>query len=332
MRIMLKNKIFISVSLAILLLVFSGAYFVQAGYSFSSQGGEVLGVEEEYRPREMSRNFLPENKDAEESFNFFADMPQKTGRQTRPDINSASVYVYDPQSSYTFFDKNSRQVRPIASISKLMTALVFLDNNPGWETVYKIGRGDRVEGGRIYLYLGDQVRLLDLFNLSLTASANTATKALVNSTGLSQDEFVGLMNKKAAELGMTDTAFYDPTGIDSRNVSNGKDLSVLVQKAISKDDIRNALLKKEYFFKTLDGVEKKAYSTDALLPTYPKNGVGLVGGKTGYLTSAGFCFVGLFTDSSGRDLVSVVLGADTVNGRFLETDSLVQWAFGNFVW
>ena len=101
----------------------------------------------------------------------------------------------DAVSSKIFFEKNAGEPRSIASITKLMTALVFLEHNPGWESVYKIKAEDKREGGKIYLFTGESVKVKDLFYSSLIASDNVATIALVKSTGMSEEEFVKIMNK-----------------------------------------------------------------------------------------------------------------------------------------
>ena len=327
-----SNKIYFPISLLLIMTMVYGAYFARANYVQQADQGRVLGVSEEY----VNEYFLPVARDIDEAYSrdFFElkNFPQKTNKGDMPELNSSSVFVYSLSSDYVFAEKNSKNIQAIASITKLMTALVFLENNPGWENIYKIKREDRVDGGRIYLYLGERVRVLDLFNLSLVASANTATKALVSSTGLTQNEFVDKMNNKALSLGLNNTSFVDPIGISSLNVSNARELSILLGDVIKKEDIKKTTEKKEYVFKTVDGILKKAYSTDGLLGKYPKNNINLLGGKTGYIDAAGFCFAGVFKDNEGKEVVSVILGASDPFARFSETDDLISWIYSSFVW
>jgi D-alanyl-D-alanine carboxypeptidase len=117
----------------------------------------------------------------------------------KPVINADKYIVLDTKNNIVLYEKNSLETQPMASITKLMTALVALDLNPDWNKVYEISRNDRREGGRIYLYLGDKVKTKDLFELSLVGSANTATFALINSLEFSQEEYVNLMNIKAKD-------------------------------------------------------------------------------------------------------------------------------------
>lgn len=331
-KFLFSNKIYLPILAVSIMAIFYGAYFVEANYAHSESKGRVLGVSEEI----ADRNFLPLAQDVQEDYwNEFISLknfPQKLKNGTKPVLNSGSYFVYNPASEYVFMEKDSKNVQAIASITKLMTALVFLDLNPGWESIYEIKREDRAEGGRIYLYLGDKVRIFDLFNLSLTASGNTETMALVNSTGKTKDEFVKKMNEKALSLGLLDTSFVDPTGLSHLNVSTARDLAVLVELAVSNDDIRNALQKEDYSFMTVDGVIKNAYSTDELLSVYPKDKINLLGGKTGFIDAAGYCFAGVFEDNEGKLVVSVVLGTNSPSARFEETDKAVSWIYSNFIW
>ncbi|MFZ4631826.1 MAG: D-alanyl-D-alanine carboxypeptidase family protein [Patescibacteria group bacterium] len=231
-----------------------------------------------------------------------------------------------------FYSKNSDLVQPIASISKLMTALVFLENNPGWETNYTITDKDSVEGGRLNLFIGEELKIKDIFKTSLIASDNGATLALVHSSGLSEDDFIKKMNEKAFALGLKKTSFVDTVGLSDNNISSAKEVALLAKEALSKKEIREATETKEYNFKTLNGREKKIESTDNLLFDSEKNNFSVLGGKTGYTDKAGYCFVGRFKDGNGREIISVVLNSSGKNERFKESKSLVNWVFNNYDW
>lgn len=231
-----------------------------------------------------------------------------------------------------FFLKNAEETQPIASITKLMTALVFLENNPGWETTYIIRADDKVEGGILNLFPGEEVRIKDLFNTSLIASDNGATLALVHASGLSEEEFVKKMNKTAVQLGLRQTHFVDPIGLSDRNTANAREVALLAQEALARPEIKQATESKEYRFKTLNGQTKNIESTDYLLFDSEKNAFQVLGGKTGYTDRAGYCFVGRFQDESGREIISVVLNSAGKNERFKETKNLVNWVFENYNW
>lgn len=293
--------------------------------------GIVLGAVEKIKslPREAHNFFYSQNNNlpANEDRNF----PKKIS-DDYIDINVQAGIVVDKKTGLLLWKKEAGAVRSIASISKLMTALVFLDHNPGWEKVYKITREDRREGGKIYLYLGEEVKVKDLFHLSLISSANTATQALVNSTGLDEAIFVGKMNEKARALGMENTSFSDPIGLSDENVSTASEVSILVKKSFLKKEIREASLIKEYEFVTQGGRAGKIYSTDYLLNNFPQNGIHIVGGKTGYTDRAGFCFVGEFVNNNGQEVISVVLGSPSNEERFSQTKSLIGWVYASYLW
>jgi len=248
------------------------------------------------------------------------------------EVKARAASVIDYESDVLLFNHRTSEIVPIASITKLMTALVFLDFNPGWDFIYEIKEEDRREGGKVYLYWGEKVKVKDLFYLSLVSSANTATIALVHSTGLSEVEFVEKMNEKAQELGLVSTVFSDPVGLNSNNVSTAWEVAKLAKTVLAHKDIRQATLTKTYEFKTLSGKEKKVYTTDYLLDNFPQNGIKIIGGKTGYTEAAGYCFVGQFVNEDGWEIISVVLGSQGYKDRFEQTKYLVEWVYESYEW
>lgn len=224
-------------------------------------------------------------------------------------------------------DGDKRQ--PIASISKLMTALVFLDHNPGWEKVYQVTSNDSIDGGKVNLFSGEKLTIKDLFYTSLVGSDNGATLALVHATGLSEEDFIKEMNAKANKIGLFSTSFADPTGLSSNNQSTAKDVARLAKEAFANLEIRQAATAREHRYQTLDGRKKDIISTDYLLfDSWP--GITVVGGKTGFIDSAGYCFVGQFRNKDGQEIVTAVLGAPGKQERFVETKKLVSWVFQNY--
>lgn len=233
---------------------------------------------------------------------------------------------------YFLFTFRADEAQPIASITKLMTALVFLDNNPGWDKIYRITPADKVEGGRLNLFPGDEVKLKDLLYTALVASDNGATLALVHATGLSPQEFVAKMNAKAAELGLHQTSFEDPIGLSDNNVSTAREVALLAQAALKREEIRQATIKREYAFKTEGGLEKKIESTDNLLYDSGQDSLQVLGGKTGYTDKAGYCFVGRLRGANGQEVISVILNSAGKNDRFKESKGLANWVFENYIW
>ena len=247
-------------------------------------------------------------------------------------LNADKGAVLSVSDRSLLFKKNSDKAQPIASITKLMTALVFLDHNPGWDEVYTIQPSDNILGGHLNLFLGEQVKIKDIFYTSLIASDNGATIALVHATGLSEEQFVAEMNEKARRLSLFKTKFADPIGLSDENVSTASEVAWLADEAFSKKEISETTTKSSYEFTSVDGKDKKIESTDYLLFDSTPGPWQVLGGKTGFTDKAGYCFVGRFKDNQNRELISVVLGSNGKNDRFKESKSLVNWVWENYSW
>ncbi len=254
-----------------------------------------------------------------------------------PEITAKSAIVVDAKSKSILFRKNVGEPSAIASITKLVTALVVLDENPDFNKKYIVKLSDRREGGRIFLFQGDEVTINDLFNITLVGSGNTATVALVNSLGMNEQEFVNKMNKKAQELGLNRTSFADPIGLSVNNKSNAYEVAKILETALAQEKIKNTVMKSSYILKTGQGKRRVIENTDNLLKTRnspSRKGevnYNILGGKTGYLGSAGFCFTGKFSNNN-NEIITVILGSDGVNLRFSETDEIARWVYNNYIW
>lgn len=252
------------------------------------------------------------------------------------DVSAQSVLVVDGFTGKVLYDKNSKDVRSIASITKLMTALVFLDYNPGWNAPVKITESDYRDGGIRYVINGEIISVDDLFHTSLISSSNEATVALARSTGLSLDDFVKKMNEKAKQLGMNNTSFSDVTGLNNSNKSTTVDIAVLAKAAFSNSYINRVTSIESYSINIINsGVARNIKSTDKILNQ--EFGLGdqnykVENGKTGYLEVAGYNFVSQIIDNNNRKILVVVLGSSTINSRFTDTKSLAYWVFNNYNW
>ncbi len=239
--------------------------------------------------------------------------------------------VLSEDGRYLLFNKNADKPQPIASITKLMTALVFLDTKPDWSATYKITAADNIEGGKLHLFSGDTLNLKDLFLTSLIASDNGATIALVHASGMSEEDFVSKMNEKAKVLGLSQSSFSDPIGLSDKDVSTAREVALLAREALNDPDISNAVKMSEYRFQTLEGREKFIESTDYLLFDSSTNEFAPLGGKTGYTDKAGYCFVGRFKGPNGEDLIAAVLNSSGKNDRFRESKTIINWVFDHYL-
>jgi D-alanyl-D-alanine carboxypeptidase len=246
-------------------------------------------------------------------------------------VSADKAAVLSEDGRYLLFNKKADEAQPIASITKLMTALVFLDTKPNWSATYKITAADSIEGGQLHLFSGDTLNLKDLFLTSLIASDNGATIALVHATGMSEADFVTKMNEKAKTLGLNHSSFSEPIGLSDKDVSTAREVALLAKEALNDPDISNAVKMSEYRFQTLEGRDKFIESTDYLLFDSATNEFSPLGGKTGYTDIAGYCFVGRFQGPNGEDLIAAVLNSPGKNDRFKESKTIINWVFDHYL-
>jgi D-alanyl-D-alanine endopeptidase (penicillin-binding protein 7) len=224
-------------------------------------------------------------------------------------------------NNISYFEKNEDEKQSIASITKLMTALVFLDKDLDLNQTYTITKEDIIDGGKRHFFVGEEIKLKDVLNTALIASDNEAAAILAKAGGYKVSEFVALMNSKAQELGMINTSFSDPTGLDKGNISTANDVLTLFNEAFKVEEIRFALTSPEYRFATLQGRQKKITSTD--YPLFQTN-LNYLGGKTGYIEEAGYCFVSSFRINDEENITIVVLNSESKESRLQESLELSQ--------
>ena len=133
-----------------------------------------------------------------------------------PDIRAAAAIIYDPATGKVLYEENAQDERSIASITKVMTAIVFLETATDLNEEVQIVRADTLRASTTYLRTNDRVRLSDLLHLLLIPSDNAAARALARLSPLGYDGFIARMNQKADDLGLNHTAYTDPSGLYRR--------------------------------------------------------------------------------------------------------------------
>lgn len=259
--------------------------------------------------------------------------PRKTDVDSYGVVTSAqSAIVVDVASGSVLFQKQPDDVRPIGSITKLMTGIVFLETDPDLRSYVKIVEDDYVGGGRLYVNFNDPILLEDVLAASIVGSDNTATTALQRLSGLSRDEFVARMNAKAQELGMVASSFGDPSGIGNNNLSTARELALLLYEAKQHDVLRDFMTMSQVTIAHASGLAVPVESTDMLLESYLNaSPYGITGGKTGYIPEAGYCFI-TSVEKDGDEVFVAVLGAESIVDRFTDAKALATWAFSTFTW
>lgn len=263
------------------------------------------------------------------SFQNDAKVPQKKDLHNwGVEIGAQSAAVLDIDSNTVLWQKNADEQRSIASITKLMTMLVFLEHNKNWDHEITMEASDEVYGDVPNILRGETVNVRDAFFTALMDSDNNAVNALVRSTGIEKKDFVNLMNTKAEDLGLKNTHFSDVTGLSDDNVSTAKEILQLAKVALSQPDIILATEKKVYNFVDKNNKNHKIISTNKLLDSY----LNVLAGKTGFINAAGYCLVAEIEGEQGQKLIGVVLGSTTHDDRFVDLKILLGWTLENFSW
>ena len=177
------------------------------------------------------------------------------------------------------------------------------------------------------------MRIHDLLLASLVGSDNSATAALARLSGMSLGDFVARMNEVAAEIGMVQTTFVDTTGLSSGNRSIVSDVAKLLDHILENEDIQEATQYASISFTGASGVVYSISSTDELLNSYLNlDPYRIVGAKTGYLPEAGYCLGTIFSENEENEIIVVVLGSETKQGRFQDVKALAAWTYKVFDW
>jgi D-alanyl-D-alanine endopeptidase (penicillin-binding protein 7) len=242
-----------------------------------------------------------------------------------PDIRAEAAIIYNPETGQVLWESNSQDQRSIASITKVMTATVFLENDADLAQEVVIQRNDVRAASTTYLRAGYKITTGDLLHLLLIASDNAAARALARVSPHGSEGFIDRMNEKAIELGLESTAYADPSGLLATNVSSAYDMAKLIAY-VSGDDRIASIMRKQYHSIPMGRRTITVHSTNQLVM---HGDVDVLGGKTGFIGKAGYCLATLLRlPQGGPQVAVVVLGAKSNAGRFWETRHLFNWLSG----
>jgi serine-type D-Ala-D-Ala endopeptidase (penicillin-binding protein 7) len=239
-----------------------------------------------------------------------------------PDLRAAAAIVYNPETHEVLWEQNSQDQRSIASITKVMTAIAFLESNPDLTEMVKVTRPDVIRASTTYLRSGDVLATGDLLRLLLIASDNVAARVLARVSPLGTEGFIQRMNEKARELGLESTHYADSSGLLSDNVSSAFDMARLITFA-SNDERISAIMQTSSYTVHTTRRPITFRSTNHLLG---REDLSVRGAKTGFISRSGYCLATLLRlPQTHQDVAVVVLGARSNAGRFLETRNLFNW-------
>ena len=239
-----------------------------------------------------------------------------------PDIRAAAAIIFNPETGQVLWEENAQDKRSIASITKVMTALVFLEDNPDLSQEITIERGDVYAASTTYLRANERITLDNVLHFTLIASDNAAARALARVSHGGTSSFIERMNEKAVELGLESTSFTDPSGLNPANVSSAYDLSRLISFASANETLAPIMRTAEYTART----SRRTITIRNTNHLVRGGEVDVLGGKTGFISKAGYCLATLLRlPQSNHQIAVVVLGAGSNNGRFWETRHLFNW-------
>ncbi len=240
-------------------------------------------------------------------------------------LNLKSAILVNYDNGQVLYARNSDVERPIASLTKLVAAMVLLDMGTDLMRTEKITKEDAFRSSRSRLRIGYELTLGDLLVAALMNSDNRAQRALARACAGTQEAFTAEMNRKARTLGLTQTVFYEPTGLDDRNVSTAQEIAKIIHYSYQYPIIKKITSDRD---RKVAVVNRKArplqMANTNLLVVSPYE---VLTGKTGYTRAADYCVAALVQNRSGEKLTAVVLGAPGDKLRFREIRRMIDWGY-----
>lgn len=282
-------------------------------------------ITQETKQNSVQANRLPLAENIFLSAQILPINPIRNWNIADPEISAKTAIVFDTTRQMILFQKNGiNDPYPIASLTKLMTALVVMDNAK-MNNIFEVSKNAVNTNSEIGdLIVGEKLTVNNLLHILLMDSSNDAAVALAENIS---SDFVKLMNEKAKTIGLKNTFYADPSGLDPENRSSAIDLTKIMQEAIKYPKLVEIMQTSAIDFASVDGkFQHHPRNTDKLL----KEITGIIGGKTGYTEEAGNCMI-LATKSPDQNgiIITVVIDA---KDRLAETKALINWTQQAFFW
>lgn len=241
-----------------------------------------------------------------------------------PSVTAASWIIFDDSSDLVLAEWDADTRRPMASITKIMTVMLALEHGDMDDDVVVSSEAAGQGGQEIGLVVGETVKLGALVRAAMIRSGNDSAAAIAEHVGGSIEGFVDMMNERAIELGMTNTRFANPHGLDaSGHYSTPRDMLIVSRQAMSMPEFEELARSRVMVFPdTPDGSQRTATNTNRILNSYD----GTIGVKTGDTPNAGLTYVGA-AERDGRRLFAVVFRSVGRRAHFADAIELFDWAF-----
>ena len=242
-----------------------------------------------------------------------------------PQINARAAIIYDRSTKQIIWGKNEMEKRAMASTTKIMTAIVVLENANLDDVVTISKKAAGTGGSRLKIRAEDKITVRDLLYGLMLRSGNDAAVALAEHVGESVEGFAGLMNKKAEQIGLKNTHFVTPHGLDDENhYTTAYELAILTDYALENSTFKKIVNTKNTQIRINEN-PMNIYNTNELLGVLP----GVDGIKTGFTNNAGRCLVTSCTRDENQ-IITVVLGCDTKKQRTSDSTKLIEYAYKNY--
>ena len=274
----------------------------------------------------FSCTIFADELDYEENYVWTEEEVSQAKQEKELIINSKVAIAYDRKSKEILYSKNEEQKVKMASTTKIMTAIILLENvNDLNEQVEVCKQAALIGGSRLGLKTGDKITYNDLLYGLLLCSGNDAGIQIAISVSGYIEEFAKLMNNKVKELGLENTHFVTPHGLDNEeHFTTALELAKITDYALDIDKFKEVVATKNYTV-TINNYTKTISNTNELLG----NLQGVNGVKTGFTNGAGRCLV-TSVDRDGFNIITVILGADTKKIRTKDSINLIEYVYKNY--
>jgi len=307
-----------AISVSIFLLLFlvqkSANYFTNNN---SNDNGSVLGVKNDNQSR------------INELKNKLVLPPVTVPGTPKPIINAKNYVLVDQKSAEIIVAKDEHISVPIASITKLMTAILTMENGK-LDAITTVSKNAiYTNGSTIGLAINEKISINDLLNALLINSANDSAIVLAEYISGSEEKFVELMNSKANDLRMSNTHFLDPAGLNDEGRSSANDIAILLSYALRFDNIKSIIKTPEKDIVSISGLTHHLVNSNRLVKEEMFFS-GIIGGKTGFTPTAGHNLVSA-AERDGHILIAVIINtySSSITASAEECKSLLEWGFNN---
>ena len=282
-------------------------------------------VKEEQKVEERENTELEEEIEEVDVREIQEEVLATSSKAEEMELNSRIALIYDRASGRIMYEKNGNKQTPMASTTKIMTAIVVLENTNLKDTVTITSKAAGTGGSRLGLKKNDKITVNDLLYGLLLRSGNDAAVALAIHVGGSIEEFAQMMNDKAKEMGLTNSHFVVPHGLDNEgHYTTAYELAKMADYALNIAKFKEIVSCKTATI-YINGYAKNINNTNQLLGSVS----GVYGVKTGFTNGAGRCLV-TACKRNDLDIITVIIGADTTKIRTTDTIKLIQYAYDNF--